>query len=95
MKRLKEAWLASKGHEEWGAAMAACQSGAPWECGEDGKCAHGGDCFTTDRQGACVAWRMIQRLGSENAVVQRHLDRAVAFLRYGKTDEEGATDEHP
>jgi hypothetical protein len=27
---------------------------------------------------------MIQNLKSENAVVQRHLDRAVHFLRYGK-----------
>jgi hypothetical protein len=30
---------------------------------------------------------MIQRLQSDNVVVQRHLDRAVAFLRYGKTDD--------
>lgn len=78
-----EAWLSSPDHEKWGKAMVACQSGAPWECGAAGACAHG-DCFTTDRQGACQAWQMIQRLSSDNAVVQRHLDRAVQFLRYGK-----------
>ena len=79
-----EAWLASKDHEKWGKAMAACQSGAPWECGGEGRCASGGDCFTTDRQGACAAWQMIRRLKSDNVAVQRHLDRAVHFLRYGK-----------
>ena len=79
-----EAWLTSKDHEQWAAAMAACQSGAPWRCAEAEECANGGDCFTTDRQGACVAWRMIQRLQSDNIVVQRHLDRAVHFIRYGK-----------
>lgn len=81
-----EAWLSSKDHEKWGKAMVACQSGAPWECGAMGACSHGGDCFTTDRQGACVAWRMIQNLKTENVVVKRHLDRAVQFLRYGKGD---------
>lgn len=81
---MRECWLSSKNHEEWAAAMVACQGGAPWECAEDGSCRNGGDCFTSDRQGACVAWQMIQRLKSENAVVQRHLDRAVHFIRYGK-----------
>lgn len=82
-KRPKESWLTSEDSDEWAAAMVACQGGAPWECSEAGECRAGGDCFTTDRQGACVAWRMIQRLESDNAVVQRHLDRAVRFLRYG------------
>ena len=81
----KESWLSSKKGEEYAAAMMTCKSGAPWECAEDGACRFG-DCFTTDRHGACGAWRMIQRLHSENSVVQRHLDRAVNFLRYGTTD---------
>jgi hypothetical protein len=80
--RAKEAWLSSENSDEWAAAMMVCQSGAPWECSEAGEC-RAGDCFTTDRQGACVAWQMIQRLKSENVVVQRHLDSAVQFLRYG------------
>lgn len=83
MKRPRESWLISDDHEEWAAAMVACQSGAPWECGEAERCAHGGDCFTSDREGAYAAWRMIQNLHSENEVTQRHLDRAVRFLRYG------------
>lgn len=82
----REAWLKSDDHEKFADAVLACQSGAPWECFETGQCAAGGDCFTTDRQGACAAWKMISRLHSDNAVVQRHLDSAVAFLRYGKTD---------
>lgn len=83
-ERPTESWLASGDHKKWAAAVMACQSGAPWECGGEGACARRGDCFTTDRQGACAAWRMIHHLKSENAVVQRHLDRAVHFLRYGK-----------
>lgn len=79
----KQAWLTSNNHEEFASAMMACQSGAPWECSERGECRNGGDCFTTERQGASAAWQMIQRLSSENIVVQRHLDRAVQFLRYG------------
>lgn len=83
-ERPAESWLASKDHEKWGKAIVACQSGSPLECGGEGKCRNGGDCFTTDRQGACAAWQMIQRLKSDNIVVQRHLERAVHFLRYGK-----------
>ena len=83
---MKQSWLKSENPEEWAEAMCACQNGAPWECAESGECMQGGDCFTTDRQGASAAWKMIGRLQSENEVVQRHLDRAVAFLRYGKTD---------
>lgn len=86
VKRPVEGWLCSKDHEEWAAAMMACQSGAPWQCAEGKSCYHGGSCFTSERQGACVAWQMIQRLESDNEVVQRHLDKAVAFLRYGKTE---------
>ncbi|MFP5076595.1 hypothetical protein ACLE20_04750 [Rhizobium sp. YIM 134829] len=82
-KRPVEAWLKSEDAEQWADAVMACQSGAPWECAEAGSCYHEGSCFTTDRQAACAAWRMIQRLSSENREVQRHLDRAVAFLRYG------------
>lgn len=84
---MRESWLTSKDHEQWADAIMRCQSGAPWECGEAAKCLGGGECFTTDRQAACSAWRMIQRLQSDNAVVQRHLDRAVAFLRYGKVED--------
>ncbi len=83
-KRPTEDWLASPDPEKWAKAVTICQSGAPWECGEAGRCTHEGSCFTTDRQGACAAWQMIQRLQSDNSVVQRHLDRAVHFLRYGK-----------
>jgi hypothetical protein len=86
MGRAKESWLGSDSSEEWASAMVACQSGAPWECAETKCCQRGGDCFTTDRQGASVAWQMIRRLQSENEVVQRHLNRAVDFLRYGKTE---------
>lgn len=82
--RPTESWLASKDHEKWGRAMVCCQSGAPWECGGAGACARNGECFTTDRQSAAAAWQMIQRLTSDNIVVQRHLDRAVHFIRYGK-----------
>lgn len=85
-ERPKKAWLKSENAEEWGSAMSVCQSAAPWECAEAGECMAGGSCFTTDRQGACVAWQMIDRLQSDNEVVQRHLDRAVAFLRYGKAN---------
>lgn len=81
---MAEAWLSSDNHEQFADAVVTCQSGAPWECYEAGRCARGGNCFTTDRQGAAVASRMIQQLTSENAVVRRHLDRAVAFLRSGE-----------
>lgn len=84
VERPVESWLASKDHDKWATAIMHCQGGAPWECGGAGACRRGGDCFTTDRQGACVAWRMIQGLKSENAVVQRHLDRAVQYLRFGQ-----------
>jgi hypothetical protein len=86
MSKPREDWLASKDHEKWAKAIMHCQSGAPWECGGEGACRQGGECFTTDRQGACIAWRMVQNLKSDNAVAQRHLDRAVQFLRYGRTD---------
>ncbi len=84
--RPTEDWLCSEDSQKWAEAMVACKGGAPWECGEAGMCIHGGDCFTTERHGATVAWQMIKRLKSENSVVQRYLDRAVEFLRYGKTD---------
>jgi hypothetical protein len=83
MARARQSWLLSDDPEKFGDAVIACQSAAPWECFEDGKCFRGGDCFTTDRHAASVAWQMIRRLHSDNAVVQRHLDRAVHFLRYG------------
>lgn len=86
MSRPVESWLSSDDPSKWADAMMACQSGAPWECAHAGSCYHEGSCFTTDRQASCTAWRMIQRLGSENREVQRHLDRAVAFLRYGITE---------
>lgn len=86
-KQPKQAWLSSENHEEFADAIMACQSGAPWECAEAGQCAAGGDCFTTERQGACAAWQMIKRLKTDNAVVQRHLDRAVEFLRYGRAEQ--------
>lgn len=87
MSRVGEAGLRSEDHKQWADAIMRCQSNAPWECGKVGECLSGGDCFTTDRQGACAAWRMIQNLKTDNAVVQRHLNRAVKFLRYGKADE--------
>ena len=83
-ERAKQDWLGSPDHEKWAAAMMACQSGAPWECAEAEQCREGGSCFTTDRQGACAAWRMIQGLKTDNEVVRAHLDRAVKFLRYGR-----------
>lgn len=86
MARLpKEAWLKSADSQEWAEAMVACQSGAPWECGEAGECKFGG-CFTTDRQAACAAWRMIRKLSSDNPAVQHHLDRAVHYLRYKESE---------
>lgn len=84
MARPREHWLLSEDHERWADAIMACQSGAPWDCGAAGECQLGGHCFTTDRQAACAAWRMIARLSSDNEAVQRHLDRAVEFLRYGE-----------
>lgn len=86
MTRAREAWLKSNNPEEWSEAMCVCQNGAPWECSENGECSRGGDCFTTERQGAAVAWQMINRLRTDNEVVRRQIDRAVAFIRYGKTD---------
>lgn len=85
MSKPKEAWLKSDDAEEWAAAMVACQSGAPWECGEAGRCAHSGSCFTTERQAASVAWQMIDRLQTDNEAVEAQLKRAVAFLRHGTT----------
>lgn len=87
MRKPRESWLSSDDPEKFSDAMVLCRSGAPWKCFEHGKCSEGGQCFTTDREGAAVAWRMIQRLHSDNDVVQGHLDRAVAYLRYG--DEAG------
>ena len=84
-----QAWLSSEDPEKWASAMVACQSHAPWECGEHGEClqaGRGGSCFTTERQAASTAWQMIARLDSDNEAVKAQLDRAVAFLRYGKTD---------
>lgn len=80
--RPRQSWLASEDSEKFASAVMLCQSLAPWNCWDRGSCINGGDCFTTDREAAATAWRMIARLHSDNAVVQAHLDRAVAFLRY-------------
>ena len=79
MARASQKWLKSDDPEQWAEAMMLCQSGAPWECSERGKCERG--CFTSDRKAASVAWRMIQRLSSDDDMVQRKLDAAVSYLR--------------
>lgn len=79
MAKPTEAWLRSEDHQKWADAMTICQSGAPWECAENGKCQFGG-CFTTEGQAKASARRMISRLSSENEAVKAQLDRAVVFL---------------